>query len=278
MTFDFNSWSNNERERFESSLHAVFTQKGSPALREASQYPLTTGGKRIRPLFVMAAAQAFPTFDHQSARCSALSIELIHTYSLVHDDLPCMDDDDLRRGMPTVHKRFGEAPALLVGDVLLTEAFAVLCPSPHLPQVLPIITQAAGIAGMIEGQSYDIGFEGSIDTIEQLKHLHLRKTGALIQASAQLGGIAAGATSQEQEALIAYGQAIGLAFQLADDVLDEEQDMKEEGPPSFVKLLGRQRTQELAIQYRDEALLACSNFPRPQALQALAEFSIARSY
>jgi geranylgeranyl pyrophosphate synthase len=243
-TFSFDTWSKSKRIAFEKSLEAVFLNHGPANLNKATQYPLQTGGKRIRPLFVFAAAQAFGSHNEQSALCSALSIELIHTYSLVHDDLPCMDDDDERRGHPTVHKKFGEAPALLVGDALLTEAFAVLCKSPHLSQTLPIISTAAGISGMIGGQSMDIGFEGRIQNVEQLTKLHLGKTGALIKAAVLLGGIAAEASVRELMQLEIYGSAVGLAFQLADDLLDEEEDQAEDGPPSFVKLLGAKETQK----------------------------------
>ena len=170
LPFSFSQWSKQTCQLFEQALEQVFFEKGSSHLRAACQYPLKTGGKRIRPLFVMAAAQSFDNYSQQSAMCSALSIELIHTYSLVHDDLPCMDDDDERRGKPTVHKVYGEAPALLVGDALLTEAFSVLIPSPHLKESLSVISKAAGVSGMIEGQAFDIGFEGPITTLDQLIH------------------------------------------------------------------------------------------------------------
>jgi geranylgeranyl pyrophosphate synthase len=277
-SFSFDAWSQSERTSFEKSLNQLFLNDGPPNIRTATRYPLQTGGKRIRPLFVFAAAQAFGEYNKQSALCSALSIELIHTYSLVHDDLPCMDDDDERRGLPTVHKKFGEAPALLVGDALLTEAFSVLCKSPHLAQSLPIISRAAGISGMIGGQSMDIGFEGTIEHLEQLTQLHLGKTGALIKASALLGGIAAEASMKELMRLEAYGNAVGLAFQLADDLLDEEEDQAEDGPPSFVKLLGAEETRKKASYYHQEARAACQEFTNPEALLALADFTISRSY
>ena len=269
-----------KRQRIVDTALRRFLPKPSvrPAtVHRAMRHPVFAGGKRLRPVLCLAAAEACGGASEE-ALAPACAVELIHTYSLVHDDLPCMDDDDLRRGQATVHKKFGEAPALLAGDALLTEAFAVLCPSPHLQQTLPIITQAAGIRGMIEGQSYDIGFEGSIDTLIQLQHLHQCKTGALIRASVHLGGIAAAAPPTDLEALILYGEAVGLAFQLADDVLDEEEDEAEDGPPSFVKLLGREETQRRALILRDQALEACSNFPKPHALQALAHFSVDRKH
>lgn len=247
-------------------------------MRTATEYPLKTGGKRIRPLFVFAAGEAFGEYNTDSALCSALSIELIHTYSLVHDDLPCMDDDDLRRGKPTVHKQFDVAPALLVGDALLTEAFAVLSNSPHLKQTLPIISKAAGVSGMIGGQSIDIGFEGNVTSLEELTRLHINKTGALIKASCILGGIAAEASIRELMLLETYGHAVGLAFQLADDLLDEEEDKEENGPPSFVKLLGAEETRKKAMQYHAQALEACEALPNPQALRALADFSVSRTH
>ena len=185
--FVFDSWAPKWRSSFEENLHKIFQNRFPKHLAEACRYPLQTGGKRIRPLFVFAAAESLGTFSEKSAINSALSIELIHTYSLVHDDLPCMDDDDLRRGHPTVHKKYGEAEALLVGDALLTEAFNILTENPFLSQVLPIIGSAAGISGMIGGQSFDIGFEGAIQDIETLSLLHQKKTGALIAAAVKLG-------------------------------------------------------------------------------------------
>ena len=279
-SFSFSSWSLLHRTKFEESLYRVFSEaeKGTPNIYSACAYPLKTGGKRIRPLFVYAAAEAFGDYDEQSALCSALSIELIHTYSLVHDDLPCMDNDDERRGLPTVHKKFGEAPALLVGDALLTKAFSILCSSPHLAQTLPIISEAAGVAGMIGGQSMDIGFEGTINTIEKLSLLHKKKTGALIKASVILGGIAAEASLSELMALESYGTAIGLAFQLADDILDAEEDGDANGPPSFVKLLGIEETQKKAQECHQAALIACAQLSHPEALIALADFTVDRNH
>ena len=277
-SFSFDSWSETKRTAFEHSLHTVFSAHAESRIRTATEYPLQTGGKRIRPLFVFAAAEAFGEYNTESALCSALSIELIHTYSLVHDDLPCMDDDDLRRGKPTVHKQYGEAPALLVGDALLTEAFAVLSNSPHLRQTLPIIAKAAGIAGMIGGQSIDIGFEGQVTSLDELTRLHINKTGALIKASCLLGGIAAEASIRELMLLETYGNAVGLAFQLADDLLDEEEDKEENGPPSFVKLLGAEETRATAMKYHAQALEICSSLSNPQALCALADFSVLRTH
>ena len=276
--FSFDTWSQSQRVSFEESLHSVFSYHAESSIRAATEYPLKTGGKRIRPLFVFAAAEAFGDYNSDSALYSALSIELIHTYSLVHDDLPCMDDDDLRRGKPTVHKQYGEAPALLVGDALLTEAFAVLCNSPHVKQTLPIISKAAGISGMIGGQSIDIGFEGDVTSLEALTRLHINKTGALIKASCLLGGIAAEASIRELMLLEEYGNAVGLAFQLADDLLDEEEDKEEDGPPSFVKLLGAEETRAAAMKYHAQAIELCSSLPNPQALHALADFSVSRTH
>jgi len=276
--FSFESWAQSHRLPFEKRLHTIFQDRFPEKLAEATNYPLTTGGKRIRPLFVFAAAEAIGGFSEKSALCSALSVELIHTYSLVHDDLPCMDNDDFRRGKPTVHKKYGEAEALLVGDALLTEAFTILSDSPHLSQALPLIGKAAGISGMIGGQSIDIGFEGAIETVERLTLLHTKKTGALISVAIQLGGIAAQATPIQQEQLETYGNAVGLAFQLADDLLDAEEDQKADGPPNFVKLLGYQETKDRARQCYESAISAIQDLPNPQALKALAKFSIARSH
>ncbi|MEC7983533.1 MAG: polyprenyl synthetase family protein [Myxococcota bacterium] len=276
--FSFDAWANSWRETFEEKLHTTFDDRFPTQLAQACAYPLKTGGKRIRPLFVFAGAESLGDFSQQGALNSALVVELIHTYSLVHDDLPCMDDDDVRRGQPTVHKKYGEAAALLVGDALLTEAFSILVENPHLPSVLPVIGQAAGLSGMIAGQSFDIGFEEPIDSIEKLSLLHKKKTGALIAASVQLGGIAADASEEQLRKLRAYGINVGLAFQLADDILDQEQDQKDDGPPSFVKFLGREKTLLEAQRYCQEAVTHIQDLPNPQALKALAEFSISRTH
>ena len=221
-----------------------------------------------------------PSSIFESALVAAQAIELVHTYSLVHDDLPCMDDDDFRRGAPSVHKAYGEAPAVLIGDLLLTEAFYILSElSPKLlPQILPLFCRASGIDGMIGGQSMDIGFEGPISTLNDLKKLHAGKTGALIHCSVMMGGLCSEASSSELELLDEYGSSIGLAFQMADDVLDAEEDAEEGGPPSYVKLIGVERTQHMAAELCDRAIHAAEKLPHPDLLKEIALFTIRRKH
>jgi len=195
-------------------------------LHQAMRYSLMAGGKRLRPILVLAAGEAFgaATDDLMPAACA---FEMIHTYSLIHDDLPAMDNDDLRRGRPTCHKAFDEATAILAGDALLTQAFRVLsADAPHLTpdrqvRVIREVSNAAGtIEGMIGGQMADIENEGRAIDEATLEYIHRSKTGALITAPVVVGGIIAGANEPELDKLRAYGQRIGLAFQIADDILD----------------------------------------------------------
>ncbi|MFL6216381.1 MAG: polyprenyl synthetase family protein [Blastocatellia bacterium] len=195
-------------------------------LHQAMRYSLMAGGKRLRPILVLAAGEAFgaTTDDLMPAACA---FEMIHTYSLIHDDLPAMDNDDLRRGRPTCHKAFDEATAILAGDALLTQAFRVLSANaPHLTperqvRVIREVSNAAStIEGMIGGQMADIENEGRAVDEATLEYIHRAKTGALITAPVVVGGIIAGANEPEIDKLRAYGQRIGLAFQIADDILD----------------------------------------------------------
>ncbi|GAB4388456.1 MAG: polyprenyl synthetase family protein [Thermodesulfovibrionales bacterium] len=208
-----------------------------PVLGESMRYSLLAGGKRLRPILAMASYEACGGNPEEITGCAS-SIELIHTYSLIHDDLPAMDNDDLRRGRPTNHKVFGEAMAVLAGDGLLTEAFLMLLDSgasfasERLVEAVREISLAAGARGMVGGQAQDIISENSEPSPETLHFIHRRKTGALIAASARLGGILAGAGGTEMEALSGYGWSLGLAFQVVDDILDVEGDPELLGKPT----------------------------------------------
>lgn len=271
------AWSASSRARVDALLLARFGDAFPAAFAEACRYPIETGGKRFRPLVVLAAAHALG-HDSPLADAAAVAIELVHTYSLVHDDLPAMDDDDLRRGRPTAHKVYGEGPAVLIGDALLTEAFVVL--AEQGPAATPLIVElgrAAGHRGMIGGQALDIGMDGRIGDLDNLIKLHRGKTGALIRAAARMAGLAAGAAPADLQALTRWGEAVGLAFQMADDILDAEQDAGDEGPPSYVKLMGIDLTRERAMALLDEALAAVAHLPQPQLLQALARHAVERT-
>ena len=199
-------------------------------LHTAVHYSVFAGGKRIRPILCLAAHEACGG-DLAAAMPTACALEFIHTYSLIHDDLPAMDNDDLRRGKPTCHKAFGEATAILAGDALLTEAFVLLSRSEKIPTpaerrlaVIQEIAAAAGLAGMVGGQALDIGAEKVKPDFRGLQEIHRRKTGALLTASVKAGAILAGAGEQKISALAKFGHHVGMAFQIADDVLNIEGD------------------------------------------------------
>ncbi len=197
-----------------------------PRLREAMGYALLGGGKRMRPVLALASASAVGG-DPEAALSFACALEMIHAYSLVHDDLPCMDDDAERRGMPTVHVRYGQATAVLTGDALLTEAFAVVARSALAParvvRLVALLAEAAGASGMVGGQELDMAGAQEVPPVEAVRQLHAMKTGALFRAAARGGAIAGGADPVQEAALERYGVAVGRAFQLIDDALEVEQ-------------------------------------------------------
>ena len=282
MSFSLSDWAPGHRERVDAALLSRFADAWPPVFREATLYPLRTGGKRIRPLFTCAAAEALGAEVDEDIVLTGAAAELIHTYSLVHDDLPCMDDDSERRGKPAVHIAYGEGPALLVGDALLTEAFRTLTAT-SLPGEIQValvaeLAQAAGHVGMIGGQAADVGLGGPVTEAAQLMKLHQGKTGALIRGACRMGAVAAGATRDQLTAITRYGEAIGLAFQMADDVLDAEEDAGDDGPPSYVKLMGIEETERRATDLLQEALSVVEQLPRPEALQALARFTVERDH
>ncbi|MFD2332277.1 polyprenyl synthetase family protein [Cohnella sp. GCM10020058] len=209
-------------------------------LREAAMYSLAAGGKRLRPIFVLAAAEAVRG-DEEAVRLAmpfAVAVEMVHTYSLIHDDLPAMDNDDYRRGIPTNHKVFGEATAILAGDGLLTHAFYVASeaaalgvPAERALAVVRDLSRMAGFPGMVGGQADDMEGEQGITGIGQLEHIHLHKTSDLIAFSLRAGGHAAGATDLQLEALGRFGTNVGLAFQIQDDILDITGDQDKLGKP-----------------------------------------------
>jgi farnesyl diphosphate synthase len=279
---DLEVWLAPWREAVLAHLRATLGDAWPPPFAEALVYPVETGGKRVRPALVLAAYEAVASdpVDRAPALAPAAAVELVHTYSLVHDDLPSMDDDAVRRGRPTVHVAYGEGPAVLVGDALLTEAFAVLARAPAPAEariaMVQILADAAGHRGMVGGQAADIGTGGPVTDLEGLTRLHGGKTGALITAAVLLGGLAGGADAAALGVLEAYGRAVGLAFQLADDLLDADEVDDPEGPPSFVRLLGVPATRDRALELADEAVGHARRLRRPEALAALARFTVER--
>jgi geranylgeranyl diphosphate synthase type II len=265
--------------------------EGAPVrLREAMAYSLLAGGKRLRPLlclaFAEAAARGSASRLTQDAACA---LEYVHTYSLIHDDLPAMDDDAVRRGKPTSHIVYGEALAILAGDALLTEAFALLGtgPEPQRAALVRLLAHAAGAQGMVGGQVLDISLDRPAEE-GYLTRLHALKTGALLKAACALGVVSAGGTAAQLSAAGVYGDAVGLAFQIADDVLDVTASAEvlgkpagadaAAGRPTYPAVLGLEASQKKALALVQEAVAAVreSLEPTPGPLQALARYSVER--
>ncbi len=266
-------------------------------LAEAMAYSLLGGGKRLRPMLALAAFEACSgaASDEPVVRDFAVALESVHTYSLVHDDLPAMDDDDFRRGRPTLHKVFGEATAILAGDALLTEAFGRVAAGsePQRLALVALLARAAGAAGMVGGQQLDLDMTGRAGDAEppelfEIENVHRCKTGALLAASTEGGAIAARAGEAQVAALRAYGQALGLAFQIADDILDVVGDPaamgksgrgdEAKGKPTYPALVGLEQARVLARSARDRAVLAVADLgPAGAALRALADYAIERT-
>ena len=265
------------RERVERALQAHLPAPGTaPArLHEAMRYSLAAGGKRLRPVLVLATADLLGA-PESAADAAAVAIECLHTYSLIHDDLPCMDNDDLRRGRPTVHKQFDEATALLAGDALLTHAFWKLASYGEHPAItvdlLAELGWAAGSQQLIGGQMADLLAERKPGvTPDELRFIHLRKTAAMISASMAMGGIVAGAKRDDIATLRRAGEHLGLAFQIVDDILDATADTAtlgktagkdaKAGKTTYVKLHGLDASRQLAAEHHDAALAALSHLP-----------------
>jgi geranylgeranyl diphosphate synthase type II len=284
------------RPRIDAAL-ADYSQfdEGCPAhLAEAIRYALLGPGKRLRPQLVLMAAEACGG-SIEAAMPAACAIEMVHAYSLVHDDLPAMDDDDLRRGRPTCHKRFGEAVAILVGDALLARAFEVLAgevqPPAAAARCCAILAQAGGATALVGGQAADLQQAENPDPvsngINDLQAIHDRKTGALFVAALELGGVVAGASAYQLAALHGYGQRVGLAFQITDDLLDVAGDAaavgkrvakdSENGKLTFPAVLGIEESRRRAAELIDEACDIIEVLgPTAEPLVALARFVCSR--
>jgi geranylgeranyl pyrophosphate synthase len=271
------------------------TQTGQALQRitQASRYALTNGGKRVRAILVYAAAHAGGlTQAGRGLDYIACAIEMIHSYSLVHDDLPAMDDDDLRRGQPSCHKAYDEATAILAGDALQTRAFELLAEAEGFSdtqrvQLIKALASASGVQGMVGGQAIDIAAVNRELSLDQLRAMHALKTGALIRAALALGGIAANATPQQLTALDQFGAHIGLAFQVVDDILDVEGDTQtlgktqgkdgEANKPTYVKLMGLEGAKLEARQLLAAALAALDEFGESaDQLRELARYIVER--
>jgi geranylgeranyl diphosphate synthase type II len=267
--------------------------RGCPdQLREAIRYSLLGPGKRLRPMLVLAAAEACGG-KREAALPAACAVEMVHAYSLVHDDLPAMDDDDLRRGRPTCHKVFGEAVAILAGDALVTLAFEVLArdirPAAVAAECCAVLAQAAGATALVGGQADDLAGEFSDGRTEALEAIHRRKTGAMFLASLRLGGLAAGADDQQSAALSEYGQCMGLVFQITDDLLDVRGNAaamgkrarkdSRRGKLTFPGILGVDESVRRAQELAEKARAAVEPLaPHAEPLVALAHYVVERDH
>ncbi len=293
---DYKAYLTAKVERINDALDAILASSERPdRLLEAMSYALMAGGKRIRPVLCLAAAEAVDG-DPQEAMPAACALEMIHTYSLIHDDLPAMDDDDLRRGQPTCHRAFDEATAILAGDALLTLAFQMLSSmaitnpqqATRWLRVIQLIAQAAGYCGMIQGQMLDMTSEGCRLSLAELKSIHRLKTGALIEASVCSGAELAGTNSSHIQMLKRYAENIGLAFQVTDDILNVEGDPKVMGKAAgtdqrrqkntYPSLLGLQESKDFAAELVENALQELEAFDhKAEPLRAIARYVLNRN-
>ena len=295
---DLREYLETRRKQVDSALD-FFLPEANGTLAEhmkAMRYSIFAGGKRVRPILCIAAAETVQDYDNNFPNAllhTACALECIHTYSLIHDDLPAMDDDDLRRGKPTNHKVFGEAGAVLAGDSLLTYAFELLSreeseiSATDRLKVISLISKAVGPEGMVGGQFLDLDHEGKDIRYEKLQEIHSRKTGALITASVQTGGVLAKCTEEQFHSLTLYGNQIGLAFQIIDDLLNvegtEEQLGKAAGSDAarnkatYPALFGVDETRKKAQEAADEAMAALAGFDeRASMLRELAHYIVNR--
>jgi geranylgeranyl diphosphate synthase, type II len=257
-------------------------------LRQAIRYSLLAGGKRIRPILALAAGEVVGAAP-AAVLPFACALEMIHTYSLVHDDLPAMDDDDLRRGRPTSHRVYGDGLAILVGDALLTEAFRVMAAARGVPparalQVIAEVAAAAGETGMVGGQALDLAATGGRATLARVRTIHRRKTGALLRVAVRVGGVVGGADDAVLRRLTAYGEHLGLAFQIADDLLDATENPAADGrtdralgKATYPAVLGMAGARRACARERDAALAALAPLgAAAEPLRAIAAYVAAR--
>ena len=294
VPFDLRSWNTARLAEVEAALSHWVAEDAPERLSDAMRYAVLDGGKRLRPLLVLAACEAVDG-NTEAALRAACAVELIHAYSLVHDDMPCMDNDVLRRGKPTVHVKFGEAGALLAGDALQALAFELLAPEGDaVPAAIQanlcrLLARAAGHEGMAGGQAIDLASVGLALDEDALRRMHRMKTGALLQGSVEMGAVCGAPSPAALEALRDYGAALGLAFQVVDDILDVTQDSATLGKtagkdaahdkPTYVSLLGLEPSRAYAEALLAQALAAldASGLQNTDALRALAKMVVQRS-
>lgn len=289
---DFSRWTSARLDEVERALERWVPEDCPASLGTVMRYAVLDGGKRLRPLLVMAAAEAV-SGDCFAALRAAVAVELIHAYSLVHDDMPCMDNDVLRRGKPTVHVEYGQARAMLAGDAMQALAFEVLTPDDGMSDTMMarqvrLLARASGHAGMAGGQAIDLASVGQQLDESALRDMHRRKTGVLLQASVMMGAACGTVSSSVSDALSEYGAAIGLAFQVIDDVLDVTQASNvlgktagkdvDQNKPTYVSLLGLDAAQRYADTLRDQAhsALARSGLRQAAYLACLADKIVER--
>ncbi|MBE7419022.1 MAG: polyprenyl synthetase family protein [Ideonella sp.] len=294
---DCETWMRVELDAVEAALQSWLPAAAPAGLGEAMRYGVLDGGKRLRPLLVLAACEA-AAGNRSAALRASVAVELIHAYSLIHDDMPCMDDDVLRRGKPTVHVKFGEAQAMLAGDAMQALAFEVLTPAAADPDSIParlqarlcgLLARAAGHGGMAGGQAIDLASVGLPLNEAQLRDMHRRKTGALLEASVLMGAACGEMPGSAWDALSRYGAAIGLAFQVVDDILDVTQASEVLGKtagkdldlnkPTYVSVLGIEgaRRQAQTLRERAQAALASSGLRHTARLSWLADLVVDRN-
>ncbi len=285
----------NYRAKIEARLDILLSENGQAydSVVRAARYSLLDAGKRIRPIILLEFYKLCGGED-DCAYHFATALEMIHTYSLIHDDLPCMDNDDFRRGKPSCHKQFGETTALLAGDALLTEAFGVATKTAGLPaerivRALGVLSSCSGISGMVGGQVIDLQCENADVPIERITEMYRLKTGALIRAAAMIGCILAGAEDDLVEAAATYGEKMGLAFQVIDDILDQSAAESDFGKPvgsdernhknTYVSLLGLEESRHVAEQLTNEAITILDRFSGDtQTIVDITRYLLLRKY
>ena len=285
---DLNSYLVARRQEVDAALERCLPRvRERPArLHAAMRYSSLAGGKRLRPILCLASTEAVGG-QRAAALLPAVALECLHTYTLIHDDLPAMDNDDLRRGLPTCHKKFDEATAILAGDALLTLAFELLARAPPTAELVLELAAAAGSRGVVAGQAEDLAAEGREPDAARLEYIHAHKTGALIRAACRMGALVGGANAEQLAALTTYAEKIGLAFQIADDVLNVTSTAKQLGKAvgsdaarrkmTYVSLYGLKSARALALALAAQAVVALVPLgARAEPLAALAEFTVQR--